>query len=141
MAVEEQLARDVSQLVRGQLLPIAHQWPPWPSPPPPPPSPPYPSPPSPLRAVLPDGVRLELRFLGGRGRAPQERALLAELSSALRVEPQGRITIQETHVVHGSPLSYATLDLLPPNNVGLKVQPSTSELVARLVKLVGRHAV
>ena len=113
-----------------------------PSPSPPPPSPespsPCPPPPRPLRNVVPDGMRLELRFLGGHSRAPVAHALLVELGSALGVEPQARITVQETHATHDSPLSYATFDLLPPNNVGPGVQPSTAaELAARLITLVG----
>ena len=86
---------------------------------------------------MPDGVRLELRFLGGHGRAPNAHALLVELGSALGVEPQGRIKVQETRHAPNSPLSYALFDLLPPNNVGLSVQPSAVELAARLVTLVG----
>ena len=112
-----------------------------PSPSPPPPSPkspsPYPPPPSPLRAVVLDGMRLELRFLGGHGRAPVAHALLVELGSALGVEPQGRIKVQETRHAPNLPLSYALFDLLPPNNVGLSAQPSAAELAARLVTLVG----
>ena len=128
---------DVSGLVRGQLLPLATAWPPWPSPPPPPLPAPFPSAPSPLHTVVPDGMRLELRFLGGHGRAPVARALLVELRSALGVEPQGRITIQETRHAPDSPLSYATFDLLPPNSVGLSVEPSVAELAARLASLLG----
>ena len=82
-------------------------------------------------------MRLELRFLGGHGRAPNAHALLVELGSALGVEPQGRIKVQETRHAPNSPLSYALFDLLPPNNVGLGVQPSAAELAARLVTLVG----
>jgi hypothetical protein len=119
-------------------VPLAVPPPPSPSPPPPSPSPsPCPPPPSPLRAVVPDGMRLELRFLGGHGRAPNAHALLVELGSALGVEPQGRIKVQETHHAPNSPLSYATFDLLPPNNAGLSAQPSATELAARLVSLVG----
>ena len=112
-----------------------------PSPSPPPPSiapPPKPPPPTPTRPVVPDGMRLELRFLGGHGRAPVAHALLVELGSALGVEPQGRIKVQETSHAPNSPLSYALFDLLPPNNVGPGVQPSTAaELAARLITLVG----
>ena len=115
--------------------------PPPPSPSPPPPSPNSPSPcppsPSPLRAVVSDGMRLELRFLGGHGRAPNAHTLLVELGSALGVEPQGRIKVQETHHAPNSPLSYATFDLLPPNNVGMSAQPSAPELAAQLTKLLG----
>ena len=115
--------------------------PPPPSPSPPPPSPkspsPCPPPPSPLRAVVSDGMRLELRFLGGHSRAPNAHMLLVELGSALGVEPQGRIQVQETHHAPYSPLSYATFDLLPPNNVGMTAQPSAPELAARLTKLLG----
>ena len=82
-------------------------------------------------------MRLELRFLGGHGRAPNAHMLLVELGSALGVEPQGRINVQETHHAPNSPLSYATFDLLPPNNVGMSAQPSVSELAARLTKLLG----
>lgn len=82
-------------------------------------------------------MRLELRFLGGHGRAPNAHALLVELGSALGVEPQGRIKVQETRHAPNSPLSYALFDLLPPNNVGLSVQPSAVELAAQLVTLVG----
>ena len=127
----------IQQLVRGQLLPLATAWPPWPSPPPPPLPAPSPSAPSPLRAVVPDGMRLELRFLGGHGLAPVAHTLLLELSLALGVQPQGRIVVQETRATRNSPLSYALFDLLPPNNVGLGVQPSAAELAARLVTLVG----
>ena len=119
-------------------VPLAVPPPPSPSPPPPSPSPsPCPPPPSPLRAVVPDGMRLELRFLGGHGRAPNAHALLVELGSALGVEPQGRIKVQETHHAPNSPLSYATFDLLPPNNADRIAQPSATELAARLVSLVG----
>ena len=130
-------AADAPQLVRGQLLPLATAWPPWPSPPPPPLPAPSPSAPSPLRPVVPDGMRLELRFLGGHGLAPVAHTLLLELSLVLGVQPQGRIVVQDTRATRNSPLSYATIDLLPPNNVGLSVQPSTAELAARLVTLVG----
>jgi hypothetical protein len=82
-------------------------------------------------------MRLELRFLGGHGRAPNAHMLLVELGSALGVEPQGRIQVQETHHAPNSPLSYATFDLLPPNNVGMTAQPSAPELAARLTKLLG----
>lgn len=83
-------------------------------------------------------MRLELRFLGGHGRAPNAHMLLVELGSALGVlEPQGRIKVQETHHALNSPLSYATFDLLPPNNVGISAQPSAPELAARLTKLLG----
>ena len=120
-------------------VPLAVPPPPSPSPPPPsPPKSPSPCPPPPpLRAVVPDGVRLELRFLGGHGRAPNAHALLVELASALGVEPQGRIKVQETRRAPNSPLSYALFDLLPPNNVGRNVQPSAVELAAQLVTLVG----
>ena len=120
-------------------VPLAVPPPPFPSPPPPsPPKSPSPCPPPPpLRAVVPEGMRLELRFLGGHGRAPNAHALLVELGSALGVEPQGRIKVQETRHAPNSPLSYALFDLLPPNNVGLGVQPSAAELAARLVTLVG----
>jgi hypothetical protein len=130
-------AADAPQLVRGQLLPLATAWPPWPSPPPPPLPAPSPSAPSPLHAVAEDGMRLELRFLGGHGLAPMAHTLLVELSLLLGVQPQGRIVVQETHAIRNSPLSYATFDLLPPNNVGLSAQPSATELAARLVSLVG----
>ena len=136
-AAEPLETADTSQLVRGQLLPLATAWPPWPSPPPPPLPAPSPSAPSPLRAVVSDGMRLELRFLGGHGRAPNAHTLLVELGSALGVEPQGRIKVQETHHAPNSPLSYATFDLLPPNTVGMSAQPSAPELAARLTKLLG----
>ena len=71
-------------------------------------------------------MRLELRFLGGHGLAPMAHTLLVELSLLLGVQPQGRIVVQETHAIRNSPLSYATFDLLPPNNVGLSAQPSAT---------------
>ena len=82
-------------------------------------------------------MRLELRFLGGHGRAPNAHTLMVELGSALGVEPQGRIVVRETHTTRDSPLSYATFDLLPPNNVGMTAQPSAPELAALLTKLLG----
>jgi len=82
-------------------------------------------------------MRLELRFLGGGGRAPSVHALMAELGLALGVEPQTRFKIQDTHTKSGEPLSFATFDIMPPNSVGQSTQPSAAELTARLTKLLG----